>query len=105
MKTAGLSGILRPVMERRRLIRYFQKTAALNPSLARSPRPETPASRVALRYLSRRGILHKITGENSYYLDERKLMEYRMGRVKWAMIFLFLFVGMLFLLIFRPGAF
>lgn len=87
---------------RQRLIRKFRDRAAVSPRLAR-PLKDLQIldhrQRILLRRFSSRGIIKRIPLDDTWYLDEKMLLQYRMNRVKWAFILLFLLLGLIFLVL------
>jgi hypothetical protein len=60
---------------------------------------DSPDLRSILRLLIHKGIICRLPLEGNYYLDEKKLLQHRMNRVKWGFILLFLILGIIFLIL------
>jgi hypothetical protein len=73
----------------REIVGKFRQSGALSVDLAKSVQDLGLSETMVLRKLMRHGVIVH-AGAKTYFLDERELMKYRMNRVKWGMIVLFL---------------
>lgn len=73
----------------RKIITEFRQSGALSVDLAKSLQDLGLRDSAVLKKLMRYGVIAH-AGAKTYFLDERELMKYRMNRVKWGMIILFL---------------
>jgi len=77
------------LIEQEKIIRKFREKGACSVELAKSLTDlQVDSSKVAKRLIKNRVI--KSGGGNTYFLDERELMKFRLNRVKWGMSILFL---------------
>ena len=81
---------------RREIIKRFRQVGATSVHFAKTVMEIekfagswNPMPKSALNHFIRKGVIvHQ--GHDMFYLDEQKLMQYRMNRVKWAMVILLL---------------
>lgn len=73
----------------REIVGRFRQFGAFSVDLSKSLRDMGLSDSVVFRKLVRYGVI-VYAGSQTYFLDERELMKYRMNRVKWGMIILFL---------------
>jgi len=73
----------------REIITEFRQSGAVSVDLSKSIQDIGLNDSAVLRKLMRHGVIVH-AGAKTYFLDERELMKYRMNRVKWGMIILFL---------------
>jgi len=77
------------LIEQEKIIRKLREKGACSVELAKSLADlQVDSSKVAKRLIKNRVI--KSGGGNTYFLDERELMKFRLNRVKWGMSILFL---------------
>ncbi|MEN8222063.1 MAG: hypothetical protein ABFR36_02285 [Acidobacteriota bacterium] len=71
------------------IISQFREQGALSIELAKELNEIGEINRSAFNRLYRKGVIEE-GGGNTYFLSDNGLMKYRMDRVKWAMILLFI---------------
>lgn len=85
-----MPGFIQRIRKEREVIRLFREQGACSPDLAVPPavlHPEWSRYRPELnRFLSRGVVLR--ADENRYYLDESRLLQRRVNRSKWWLVFL-----------------
>jgi hypothetical protein len=96
----GLQRVLKSIRLEREIIRRFRESAACSVDLARSPRDIGVENSPVLRKLQRHGIIRS-GGYDIYFLDERQYLTVRLNRSKWAMMLLFLLIGVVLILLLR----
>ncbi|MCK4944308.1 MAG: hypothetical protein KAS65_12070 [Candidatus Aminicenantes bacterium] len=84
-----IKGIFHQFSKQRHIIGKFRQTGAFSVDLSKSLRDLDLGESVVFKKLVRHGVIVH-AGSRTYFLDERQLMKYRMNRVKWGMIILFL---------------
>ena len=88
--------------QRKNLIRIFREAGACGVDFARSlPELGIEPSRILRRLIDRGIIAHG--GGRTYFLDERRLLSWRMNTVKWGMILLLLALFLLMQFVIRIG--
>ena len=55
-----------------------------------------------LNLLMGKGIIRRYLSEDRYYLDEKRLMLYKMNRTKWGMVALFCILAIVFYFLSKP---
>jgi len=83
----------------KKIISRLRELGALSIELAKGPAEIGEVNRSAFNKLIRKGVIER-GGGNSFFLSDHGLMKYRMDRVKWAMIILFM-VLMVILVLYR----
>ena len=78
------------------IISLFRESGALSVELAKNIVEIGDVNRSVFNKLYRKGILES-GGGDTFFLSEHGLMKYRMDRVKWAMILLFVILVILIL--------
>lgn len=73
----------------KKVISRFRELGALSIELAMEPAEIGEVNRSVFNKLLRKGVIQR-GGGNSFFLSDHGLMKYRMDRVKWAMIILFM---------------
>ena len=81
------------------IISQFRQQGALSIELAKELKEIGDVNRSAFNKLCRKGVIES-GGGNTYFLSDNGLMKYRMDRVKWAMITLFIML-IIILIIYR----
>jgi len=71
------------------IISKFRVKGALSIELAKELKEIGEINRSSFKRLCRKGVIES-AGGNTYFLSDHGLMKYRMDRVKWAMITLFI---------------
>ncbi len=71
------------------IISLFRQQGALSIELAKELKEIGEINRAAFNKLYRKGVIES-GGGNTFFLNDHGLMKYRMDRVKWAMITLFI---------------
>ncbi len=97
-----LKKILSTGKKKREIIKNFRYHAAYSFEMAKSLDElniDYNTFRFDLIKLSQNGIINKIPLEKTYYLDEKKLLQYRMNRVKWGILILFLILSLIFIIL------
>jgi len=83
-----LPGFINRIRKEREVIRLFREHGACSPELAVTPaalHSEWSRFRPELNRFLARGVVLR-ADENLYYLDEGRLLQYRMNRSKWWLI-------------------
>ena len=89
-------GLFKKINTERILINKFRKSGACSIDLAKPLEDIGDINKSMLYKLIRKGVIER--GErNKYFLNESGLMKYRMDRVKWGMIALFILLGVIIL--------
>lgn len=84
------------IIEQQKIIRKFREKGACSVELAKSlVELQVDNSQVAERLIKNRVIVSG--GGDTYFLDERELMKFRLNRVKWGMSVLFLILIIIFI--------
>lgn len=82
------SGIINRIRKEREVVGLFREHGACTPDLAVTPATlhrEWTRYRPELNRLLGLGAVQR-AAENQYYLDENRLMQVRMNRIKWALV-------------------
>ena len=93
-------GMSRKTNEQMHIIRTFREAGAFSVELSKSLPNMSLGDSAVFKKLIRRGIIVH-AGSNSYFLDEKQWLAYRMNRVKWGMIALFAILVILSVWFFR----
>lgn len=84
-----IKGMLQRLKAEKQVVDRFRREGACSVDLAKPLKElELQLSPAFYKLLRLRVIVH--AGSNTYFLDEKQLMQVRLNRVKWAMIVLFL---------------
>ena len=81
----------------KKIISRFREVGALSIELAKGPAEIGEVNRSAFNKLLGKGVIQR-GGGNSFFLSDHGLMKYRLDRVKWAMILLFMVLMVILLL-------
>ena len=73
------------------IISLFRQQGALSIELAKELKVIGEVNKSAFNRLCRKGVIES-GGGNTFFLSDHGLMKYRMDRVKWAMITLFIII-------------
>ena len=84
-----LQKITEKIQREKLIISMFRKNGALSIELAKELKDIGEINRSAFNKLCRKGVIES-GGGNTFFLSDHGLMKYRMDRVKWAMITLFI---------------
>lgn len=79
------------------IIARFRELGAYTIELAKEPNEIGEVNRSVFNKLLRKGVIER-GGGNSFYLSDHGLMKYRLDRVKWAMIVLFILLLVILML-------
>jgi len=90
------NGLLGSSYKRKSILEKFRNQSAFNMDLAikldNFDRTDFPI----INALKRKNIIVKVGFEDLYYLDEKKLLENRLNKTKWAMILLIILIAILY---------
>jgi len=90
------SGLINKINTGRILVNKFRESGACSVNLARPLEDIGDINKLMFYKLIRKGVIER--GERGkYFLNEYGLMKYRMDRVKWGMISLFILLGIIML--------
>lgn len=90
------SGLFKKISTERILIKKFRESGACSIDLAKPLDDIGDINKSMFYKLIRKGVIEN--GDRSkYFLNESELMKYRMDRVKWGMIALFILLGVIIL--------
>lgn len=93
-------GMFHQFNEQKHIIKKLRQSGAFSVDLPKTLQEAGLSDSVVFRKLVRYGVIVH-AGSESYFLDERQLMTYRMNRVKWGMIVLFAVLLILSVWLFR----
>lgn len=82
------AGLFNRIRKEREVVRLFREHGACTPDLAVTPsqlHPDWVQYRPQLNRMLAQGALQR-AAENLYYLDENRLMQIRMNRIKWGLV-------------------